>query len=235
MTSVTLAAASFFLASMAANTAAGPPPITTIFRAISVSRLPFRTGSHIASKCSTVPRNAGPRSGTRAANPDATPPRQGPPVVGRDVGAAAQGVFGGAGRDRHQRSRQAARRRQEHGAPARRHARRRRHAGAESRHRQIPARHGAVPARLAGAPAHDHVERGAAAASRSAREGQRDRASRRARRQRDHVRVQSGEHAGDPDALRCRRAEARPLHRRGPGHPGVPAGRSGRAGDARRA
>jgi DNA-binding MarR family transcriptional regulator len=43
------------------------------------------------------------------------------------------------------------------------------------------------------------------------------------------------ENAGDPHALRCRRAQAGLLHRRGSGHPGVPAARGGRKHHPRRA
>jgi hypothetical protein len=62
-----LAVASFFLASMAANTAAGPPPITTIFRAISSLSLSVRRRFPYCGQMLYSLRNAGPRSGTRVA------------------------------------------------------------------------------------------------------------------------------------------------------------------------
>ena len=53
----------------------------------------------------------------------------------------------------------------------------------------------------------------------------RDGAARDPRRRGYHVRLQPGEHAGDPRELRHRRQEAGVLHRERPRDPGVPAGR----------
>src|SRR5499427_2078716 len=60
-------------------------------------------------------------------------------VLGRDRDSTAQGVFGGRGRNRHQRARAPPRAGEEHRPSARGHARLRGSAGAEPGERQIPA------------------------------------------------------------------------------------------------
>src|SRR5215471_14040961 len=218
LSKTTSAAASCCLAASAAATPAGPPP-----RIIDTSA-PLRLDA----------RNNGPWSGTSDSGPrlgaysdgekessrqDRRARTARTPVLGRDRDSTAQSVLGGRGRNWHQRACAAPRAGEEHRPSARGHARLRGSAGAEPGERQIPAGDRAVPARRAGAPAHERLERSAALPLRSAREDQRERASRDPRRDRDHVRLQSRGHPCDPHALRYRCAQARLLHGRRTGDP----------------
>src|SRR6516162_3684024 len=218
LSKTTSAAASCCLAASAAATPAGPPPTTTILRT-AFMHLSVLSAPRIIDTSATLrldARNNGPWSGTSGSGPRLDAYSDGEKessrqdrrartaraaVLGRDRDSTAQGVLGGRGRNRHQRARAPPRPGEEHRSSARGHARLRGSAGAEPGERQVPARDRALSAGRAGAPAHERVERSAALPLRSAREDQRERASRNPRRDRDHVRLQSRGHPCDPHAV----------------------------------
>src|SRR6266567_4744852 len=237
LSKTTSAAASCCLAASAAATPAGPPPTTTILRTAFMRRLRSVRAARIIDTSATLrldpaeqwsmERNEahGLRLGAysdgekESSRQDRRARTARAAVLGRDRDSTAQGVLGGRGRNRHQRACAAPRAGEEHRPSARGHAGVGGLAGAESGERQVPARDRALPARRAGAPAHERLQRSAALPLRSAREDQRERASRDPRRDRDHVRLQSRGHPCDPHALRYRRAQARLLHGRRTGDP----------------